>query len=73
MRMIPKTLKKQQKLIKGGDKETVYLYYAMHELKYAPSELQELYEAPREFKALLYGLISYKLELLEKEAKKGGN
>lgn len=51
----------------------MYLYYAMHELKYAPSELQELFEAPREFKALLYGLISYKLELLEKEAKKGGN
>ncbi|WP_456270522.1 hypothetical protein M1E15_20405 [Bacillus sp. JZ76] len=45
----------------------------MHELKYSPSELQELYEATREFKALLYGLISYKLELLEKEAKKGGN
>ncbi|MCY7807147.1 MULTISPECIES: hypothetical protein [Bacillus] len=45
----------------------------MHELKYAPSELRELYEAPRQFKALLYGFISYKLELLEKEAKKGGN
>ncbi|MCY8106633.1 hypothetical protein P9E03_20875 [Bacillus mojavensis] len=44
----------------------------MHELKYAPSELRELYEAPRQFKALLYGFISYKLELLE-EAKKGGN
>ncbi len=59
--------------MKDGDKEAVYLYYAMHELKYAPSELRELYEAPRQFKALLYGLISYKLELLEKEAKKGGN
>ncbi|MCY8674781.1 hypothetical protein P8846_18225 [Bacillus spizizenii] len=45
----------------------------MHELKYAPSELRELYEAPRQFKALLYGLIGYKLDLLEKEAKKGGN
>lgn len=59
--------------MKDGDKEAVYLYYAMHELKYAPSELRELYEAPKEFKALLYGLIGYKLELLEKEAKKGGN
>ncbi|UGW84571.1 hypothetical protein LT232_20575 [Bacillus velezensis] len=45
----------------------------MHELKYAPSDLRELYEAPKAFKALLYGLIGYKLELLEKEAKKGGN
>lgn len=68
--MIWKTLKKKQKLIRGGDKEAVYFYYAMHELKYSPSELRELYEAPREYKALLYGAIAYKLDLLEKEAKK---
>ncbi|MED1739105.1 hypothetical protein P4U97_06270 [Bacillus swezeyi] len=44
----------------------------MHELHYSPSQLQELYEAPKSFKALLYGLISYKLDILEKEARKGG-
>lgn len=49
----------------------MYLYYAMHELHYSPSELKELYEAPRHFKALLYGLIGYKLDILEKQAKKG--
>ncbi|MBJ7570882.1 hypothetical protein C7B71_02535 [Bacillus halotolerans] len=42
----------------------------MHELKYAPSELRELYESPKEFKAFLYGLIGYKLELLEKEGRR---
>ena len=50
----------------------MYLYYAMHELKYSPSELKELYEAPRPFKALLFGLITAKLEKIQKEAKKGG-
>ncbi|WP_181279864.1 hypothetical protein [Bacillus atrophaeus] len=50
----------------------MYFYYAMHELKYSPSELRELYEAPREYKALLYGAIAYKLDVLEKEAKKAG-
>lgn len=45
------------------------MYYAMHELKYSPSELMELYNAPRRFKALLFGLISAKLEVLEKESK----
>ncbi|MEK4377527.1 hypothetical protein [Bacillus sp. FSL R5-0434] len=44
----------------------------MHELHYSPSDLLELYEAPRNFKALLYGLIGYKLDTLEKQAKKGG-
>ncbi|MFN2745832.1 MULTISPECIES: hypothetical protein [Bacillus] len=44
----------------------------MHDLHYSPSELLELYEAPKPFKALLYGLISYKLDILEKEARKGG-
>ncbi|MCM3026268.1 MULTISPECIES: hypothetical protein [Bacillus] len=44
----------------------------MHELHYSPSELLDLYEAPRPFKAFLFGLISYKLDMLEKEAKKGG-
>ncbi|MCY8489749.1 hypothetical protein P8907_08730 [Bacillus atrophaeus] len=44
----------------------------MHELHYSPSDLLELYEAPRHFKAFLYGLISYKLDVLEKQAKKGG-
>ncbi|MBL3649241.1 MULTISPECIES: hypothetical protein [Bacillus] len=44
----------------------------MHELHYSPSDLLELYEAPRNFKALLNGLIGYKLDLLEKQAKKGG-
>ncbi|MDI5790395.1 hypothetical protein PO124_24080 [Bacillus licheniformis] len=39
----------------------------MHELHYSPSQLRELYEAPKPFKALLYGLISYKLQLLEKK------
>ena len=47
----------------------MYLYYAMHELHYSPSELKELYEAPRHFKAVVYG---YKLDILEKQAKKGG-
>ncbi len=47
----------------------MYLFYAMHELKYSPSELLELYNAPRHFKALLYGSISVKLEELAKEAK----
>ncbi|ADP31754.1 hypothetical protein BATR1942_04000 [Bacillus atrophaeus 1942] len=50
----------------------MYLYYAMHELHYSPSDLLELYEAPKNFKALLYGLIGYKLELMEKESRKGG-
>ncbi|EKF33749.1 hypothetical protein BA1_18402 [Bacillus xiamenensis] len=50
----------------------MFLYYAMHELHYSPSELLDLYEAPRPFKAFLFGLISYKLDMLEKEAKKGG-
>ncbi|WP_374706822.1 hypothetical protein [Bacillus sp. J14TS2] len=48
----------------------MYLYYAMHELHYSPSQLEELYRAPRNFKALLYGLISHKLEELHREAKK---
>lgn len=52
-----------------GDKETLYLFYAMHELKYSPSELLELYEAPRRFKALLFALITIKLEQLEKDRK----
>ncbi|GIN71128.1 hypothetical protein J14TS2_16030 [Bacillus sp. J14TS2] len=56
--------------MKDGDKDTVYLYYAMHELHYSPSQLEELYRAPRNFKALLYGLISHKLEELHREAKK---
>lgn len=55
--------------MEDGDKETVYLYYAMHELKYSPSELQELYDAPRRFKALLHGLITVKLDQLEIERK----
>lgn len=46
------------------------MYYAMHELKYSPSQLLELYQADYRFKSLLYGLISVKLEELEKEAKK---
>ncbi|WP_368031719.1 hypothetical protein, partial [Bacillus licheniformis] len=45
---------------------------AMQEIHYSPSQLRELYEAPKPFKALLYGLISYKLQLFEKEARKGG-
>jgi hypothetical protein len=51
----------------------------MTELKYSPSELQELYNAPRNFKAFLYGLIEFKLEQLadekkemERNKKKGG-
>ncbi|MCY7895095.1 hypothetical protein MOB09_19275 [Bacillus vallismortis] len=44
----------------------------MHELHYSPSELLEVYEAPRRFKAFLFGLIAHKLEVLEKESKKGG-
>ncbi|MCO4851188.1 hypothetical protein [Bacillus vallismortis] len=44
----------------------------MHELHYSPSDLLELHEAPRNFKALLYGMIGYKLDLLEKQAQKGG-
>jgi len=48
----------------------------MIELKYSPSELRELYEAPRRFKALLYANIGFKLEQLAKEAaeaeRKGG-
>lgn len=39
------------------------------EKDYSPSALKDWYEAPREFKALLNGCISYKLEQLEKEAK----
>lgn len=46
------------------------MYYAMHELKYSPSQLLELHEAKRPFKAFLYGLISVKLEELAKEAAK---
>jgi hypothetical protein len=42
----------------------------MTELKYSPSELRELYEAPRRFKALLYANIGFKLEQLAKEAEK---
>ena len=41
----------------------------MTELHYSPSDLKDLYEAPRHFKALLYGIIGYKLEQLEKEAR----
>ncbi|KIL23717.1 hypothetical protein B4127_2650 [Bacillus pumilus] len=44
----------------------------MHELHYSPSELLDLYESPRPFKSFLFGLIRHKLEVLEKEAKKGG-
>lgn len=65
-------LEEEAKLIKDGNKEAVYLYFAMHELHYSPSQLRELYEAPKPFKAFLYGLISYKLQILEKEARKGG-
>ncbi|MGN7945814.1 hypothetical protein ACTJJD_12660 [Bacillus sp. 22446] len=50
----------------------MYLYYCMHELHYSPSELLEVYEASRPFKAFLFGLIAHKLEVLEKESKKGG-
>ncbi|WP_404841073.1 hypothetical protein [Bacillus pumilus] len=50
----------------------MYLYYCMHELHYSPSQLLEVYEAPRPFKAFLYGLIRHKFEVLEKESKKGG-
>ena len=50
------------------------MYYAMHELKYSPSQLLEMYESDYRFKSFLYGSISVKLEELEKEAKrsKGG-
>ncbi|WP_156187190.1 MULTISPECIES: hypothetical protein [unclassified Bacillus (in: firmicutes)] len=44
----------------------------MHELHYSPSQILELYEAEKSFKALLYGMIGYKLDLLEKESQKGG-
>lgn len=51
------------------------MYYAMHELKYSPSQLMEMYNADRHFKSFLFGLISVKLEEMEKESKKqkGGN
>jgi len=42
----------------------------MHELKYSPSELKELYEAPKRYKALLFGLITAKIEQLEEDRKK---
>lgn len=50
------------------------MYYAMHELKYSPSDLLDMYEADYRFKSFLFGAIGVKLEELEKEAKrsKGG-
>lgn len=42
----------------------------MHELHYSPSQLLELYEAPRNFKAFLYGSIDFLLEERAKESKK---
>ncbi|MGE8079021.1 hypothetical protein [Peribacillus loiseleuriae] len=48
------------------------MYYAMIELKYSPSELRELYEAPRAFKAFLYANIGFKLDQIAKEAAKAG-
>ncbi|KIL80734.1 hypothetical protein [Bacillus badius] len=42
----------------------------MIELNYSPSQLLELYNAPRPFKALLYASIGYRLEMLAEEAKK---
>lgn len=51
----------------------------MMEKNYSPSDLQDWYEAPRGFKALMNGCISRKLEQLEQERaeiekmnKKGG-
>lgn len=46
------------------------MFYAMHDLKYSPSQLLELYEADYKYKAFLFGLISVKLEELAKEASK---
>lgn len=46
------------------------MFYAMHELKYSPSQLLEMYDADYRFKSFLYGLISVKLEELAKEANK---
>lgn len=48
----------------------MFLHYALHELKYTPSELVELYELPRDFKAFVYGSISLHLEEKAKEAEK---
>ncbi|WP_252503281.1 hypothetical protein [Sporosarcina sp. Marseille-Q4943] len=45
------------------------MYYAQIELNYSPADLLEMYSAPRKFKAMLYGNISYKLDQLAKEAK----
>lgn len=46
------------------------MFYAMHELKYSPSQLLELYEADYKYKSFLFGLIAVKLEELAKEANK---
>ncbi|WP_164085239.1 MULTISPECIES: hypothetical protein [Bacillota] len=46
------------------------MHYALHELHYSPSELVEMYELPREFKAFMYGSISLHLEERAKEAGK---
>ncbi|MGJ9460122.1 hypothetical protein [Oceanobacillus sp. CF4.6] len=45
----------------------------MIELNYSPSDLKELYDAPRHFKALLYANIGFKLEQLAKEAEESNN
>ncbi|PID19563.1 MULTISPECIES: hypothetical protein [unclassified Sporosarcina] len=42
----------------------------MMEKNYSPSDLKEWHEAPRNFKALMNGCISYKLEQLEEERAK---
>ncbi|WP_169802514.1 hypothetical protein [Alkalihalobacillus trypoxylicola] len=46
------------------------MYYALHELHYSPAALEELYKAPKNYKALLYGMIDHKLEVIAKESKK---
>lgn len=42
----------------------------MHELHYSPSDLLDLYNAPRQFKAFMYGSIDFLLEERAKESNK---
>nr|WP_238544932.1 hypothetical protein [Geomicrobium sp. JCM 19039] len=45
-------------------------FYAVHELKYSPSDLRELHDAPKPFKAWVEGIIEHKLDLEAEKKKK---
>ncbi|WP_260984046.1 hypothetical protein, partial [Bacillus sp. WP8] len=53
--------------MKHPHKQPLFLYYPIHQLHYSPSQLLHLYQSPTPFKPFLFPLITYKLDMLQKQ------